>query len=357
LSQGLGRDGIKKNEIESNTNTASNIGAGAANNKDTSSNANIASNKGAASNANAISNLQRVLEAGYFSVTAEIGPPMSANADFVRRKACDMLGLVDAANITDNQTAMVRMSSIAAAYLVQQEGLEAVVQMTCRDRNRIAIQSDLLGAYALGLKNVLCLSGDHQSFGNHPQSKNVYDIDSIQLINALRAMKEDKVFMCGKSVKTPAEFFIGATANPFADPEELQFIRLHKKIGAGARFIQTQAIYDIEKFGRWMEKVRKAGLHDKAFILAGVLVNKSVKSIEMTKKVAGMDVPDIFVERMSRAASQEEEGVNIALELIDEIRKIEGVKGIHIMAVGWEEIVPTIIRKAGFLPRPAMERE
>ncbi|NSW89810.1 MAG: methylenetetrahydrofolate reductase [Firmicutes bacterium] len=300
------------------------------------------------------SNLQKVLKAGHFSVTAEIGPPMSADADFVRKKARDMAGLVDAANVTDNQTAMVRMSSIAAAYLIQQEGLEAVVQMTCRDRNRIAIQSDLLGAYALGLRNVLCLSGDHQSFGNHPQSKNVYDIDSIQLVNALRMMKEEKVFMCGRSTKTPAEFFIGATANPFADPEELQFIRLHKKIAAGAQFIQTQAIYDVEKFAGWMERVRKAGLHNKAYILAGILVNKSLKSIEMTKKVAGMDVPDIFVERMAKAVSQEEEGVRIALDLINEIRKIEGVKGIHIMAVGWENIVPVIVEKAGFLPRPAL---
>ncbi|HOJ12311.1 MAG TPA: methylenetetrahydrofolate reductase [Clostridiales bacterium] len=301
-----------------------------------------------------ISNLQRILEAGHFSVTAEIGPPMSANADFVRGKARDLAGLVDAANVTDNQTAIVRMSSVAASYLIQQEGMEPVLQMTCRDRNRIAIQSDLLGAYALGLRNVLCLSGDHQSFGNHPQSKNVYDIDSIQLINALRIMKEEKTFMCGRTTKTPAEFFIGATANPFADPEELQFIRLHKKVAAGAQFIQTQAIYDLEKFSTWMEKVRKEGLHEKTYILAGILVNKSLKSIEMTKKVAGMVVPDIYVERMKKAASQEEEGVRIALDLIGEIRKIEGIKGIHIMAVGWESIVPKIVEKAGFLPRPVL---
>lgn len=304
-----------------------------------------------------MSNLQKVLEAGHFSVTTEIGPPMSSNADFVRKKACDLVGLVDAANVTDNQTAIVRMSSIAASYLIQEEGIEAVLQMTCRDRNRIAIQSDLLGAYALGLKNVLCLSGDHQCFGNHPQSKNVYDIDSIQLINALRIMKEEKAFMCGKTTKTPAEFFIGATANPFADPEELQLIRLHKKVTAGAQFIQTQAIYDLEWFARWMEKVRKEGLHERTHILAGILVNKSLKSIEMTKKVAGMVIPDIYVERMKKASSQEdqeEEGVRIALDLINEIRKIEGVKGIHIMAVGWESIVPTIVEKAGFLPRPVL---
>ena len=299
-----------------------------------------------------MSNLQRVLEAGHFSVTAEIGPPMSADAEFVRKRARELVGIIDAANVTDNQTAIVRMSSIAASCLIQAEGIEPIVQMTCRDRNRIAIQSDLLGAHALGLKNLLCLSGDHQIFGNHPQSKNVYDIDSIQLIQALDRMKNEKIFMSGKPTKVPAEFFLGATANPFADPEELQFIRLHKKIAAGARFIQTQAIYDVERFAGWMEKVRAAGLHEKTYILAGILVNKSLKSLEMTKKVAGMLVPDAYLDRMKKAENQEQEGVEIALGLIRDLRKIEGISGIHIMAVGWESIVPTIVERAGFLPRP-----
>ncbi len=300
------------------------------------------------------SKLQTMLEAGLFTVTAEIGPPMSANAEIVKKSARELLDHIDAANVTDNQTAIVRMSSVAACYLASQEGVEPVLQMTCRDRNRIAIQSDLLGAYALGIRNLLCLSGDHQTFGNHPESKNVYDIDSIQLLQGLRKMKEDKVFMSGKPSKLPAEFFLGATANPFAHPEELQLIRLHKKIEAGAQFIQTQAIYDVEQFARWMEKVRAAGLHKKAYFLAGVLVNKSLKSLEMTKKVAGMQVPDYLVERMRKAASYEEEGVSIALELIEKIKKIEGVSGIHIMAVGWESIVPSIVEKAGFLPRPKL---
>jgi len=298
------------------------------------------------------SNLQKILEAGQFSVTAEIGPPMSANGEVVRKHAKELKGYIDAANITDNQTAIVRMSSIAAGAIVLGEGIEPVVQMTCRDRNRIAIQSDLLGAYALGMRNVLCLSGDHQCFGNNPQAKNVYDIDSIQLLQALNRMKQDGIMMSGKESKMPPKFFLGATANPFADPEELQLIRLHKKIKAGAQFIQTQAIYDVEWFSRWMEKVRAEGLHEQAYILAGILVNKSVKSIEMTQKVAGMVVPDSLVERMRKAESAEEEGVNIALELINEIRKIEGVSGIHIMAVGWESIVPTIVERAGLLPRP-----
>jgi len=239
------------------------------------------------------------------------------------------------------------MSSIAASCIAQSRGVEAVMQMTCRDRNRIAIQSDLLGAYALGIRNLLCLSGDHQSLGNQPQSKNVYDIDSIQLIKAVADMKNEGVFMSGKKSKNMPKFFIGATANPFADPFELQMIRLRKKIDAGARFIQTQAVYDIGRFEAWMKEVRRLGLHEKAYIQAGILVNKSVKSIEMTRKVSGMQIPDDIVERMRNSDDAEREGVLISLELIDKIRKIEGVRGIHIMAVGWESIVPSIVKEAG----------
>lgn len=301
------------------------------------------------------SNLQMVLESGHFSVSAEIGPPMSADANNVRKKAEELKGIVDAANVTDNQTAIVRMSSIAASYLSLQEGVDPILQMTCRDRNRIAIQSDLLGAYALGLRNLLCLSGDHQTFGNHPESKNVYDIDSIQLLGAMRKLKEEKVFMSGKPSKCPPEFFLGATVNPFADPEELQLIRLQKKINSGAQFVQTQAIYDIDRFEKWMEKVRELGLHKKTFLLAGILVNKSLRSVQATQAVPGMAVPEYYVERMKKATDQKEEGVLIALDLIERLRKIEGVAGIHIMAVGWEEIVPSIVERAGFLPRPKFE--
>jgi len=299
-----------------------------------------------------ISNLHRVLESGGFSVTAEIGPPMSADAEVVREKARALAGIVDAANVTDNQTAIVRMSSIAAAAVASQEGMECVVQMVCRDRNRIALQSDLLGAYALGLRNLLVLSGDHQSFGNHPQSKNVFDVDSIQLLRAFHNLQENGEFIGGNKSKFPPKFFLGATANPFADPEELQLIRLEKKINAGAKFIQTQAIYNVDRFCRWMELVRKKGLHKRAYIQAGVLVNKSLKSIQMTQLVAGMDIPGSFVERMERAEDKQKEGFDIALGLIEKLKAVEGVSGIHIMAVGWEEIVPEIVRQAGLLPRP-----
>ncbi|MDR3354856.1 MAG: methylenetetrahydrofolate reductase [Synergistaceae bacterium] len=309
------------------------------------------------SSAGESTNLQRVLEAGFFSFSAEIGPPMNGSADHVRGKARKLRGFVDAANITDNQTAIVRMSSIAAGYIAQSEGVEAVVQMTCRDRNRIAIQSDLLGAYALGLRNVLALSGDHQSFGNHPGSKNVYDIDSIQLVKGLNDMIEKGVFMGGQKMKEPVSFFLGASANPFADPEELQLIRLEKKIRAGARFVQTQGIYDIDKFKAWMEKARMRGLHEKAFFLAGIVVNRSAKSIEMTALVPGMDIPERLIQRMRDAENKEDEGVSIALELIGELRGIEGVAGVHVMAIGWESVIPAIAERAGFLPRPSFDRQ
>ena len=291
------------------------------------------------------SNLEQVLESGKFAVTAEIGPPMSADSEFVRKKARELKGHVDAVYITDNQTATVRMSSIAAGLLAAEEGLEPVVQMVCRDRNRIAIQSDLLGAHALGIRNLLVLSGDHQTFGNHPQSKNVYDVDSTQLIQSLTNLQENGTFMGGSACKAPPRFFIGGAAHPFADPKELQIMRMKKKIDGGARFITTQSIYNIETFKEWMKLVRAEGLHERTYIQAGVCVNKTLKSIQMTKLVAGMDIPDRLLERMEQAEDRETEGVNIAVELLQEIMTIEGVSGIHIMAIGWESIVPTIIKR------------
>ncbi|MDR1573902.1 MAG: methylenetetrahydrofolate reductase [Clostridiales Family XIII bacterium] len=299
------------------------------------------------------SRLQRLFEAGTFVVTGEVGPPMGADADHVYRAAEALNGVTDAANVTDNQASVLRMSSIAASLLVQRKGIEAVVQMTCRDRNRIAIQSDLLGAWALGLRNLLVLSGDHQSFGNDGAAKNVYDVDSVQLLKMLSDLQREGVFHNGKKAKGVPGFFIGATANPFADPAELQLIRLKKKIHAGAAFIQTQSVYNVDKFEAWMEKVRGLGLHEQAYIEAGIVVNKSLRSIEMTRRVPGMDIPDALVERMRRAEDAKEEGVRIALEIIGRVKGIKGVSGLHIMAVGWEEIVPEVVRRAGFLPRPA----
>ncbi|HOQ99764.1 MAG TPA: methylenetetrahydrofolate reductase [Anaerolineae bacterium] len=304
------------------------------------------------------SNLERILTAGYFAATGELGPPKSAGAEVIRRKARLLKGYVDGVNITDNQTAVVRMSSIAAGAILLHEGLEPIIQMTCRDRNRIAIQSDLLGAYALGLRNLLCLSGDHQTFGNHPGSKNVYDIDSMQLLQIVRAMRDEKKFQCGEAMDVEPRFFLGAAANPFADPFDYRPLRLAKKAKAGADFVQTQLIYNVPKFAEYMKRVRDLGVHEKVHILAGVGPVKSPAMARyMQTKVAGMDVPDSVVQRMERVPKEErkKEGIRICAEIIHQVREIPGVAGVHIMSVEWEEAIPEILELAGLLPRPVVE--
>lgn len=306
------------------------------------------------------SRLERVLAAGNFAVTAELGPPKSADAEMVRKNAEYLRGAVDAVNITDNQTAIVRMSSIAAGVLALQSGLEPVIQITCRDRNRLAIQSDVLGAYALGIRNILCLSGDHQCFGNHPTAKNVYDLDSIQLVAALKGMRDGKAFICGEEIrntkKSPVmepRVFIGAAENPFGDPFAFRVARLAKKIAAGADFIQTQCIYDMDRFKKWMDGARSRGLHKKTYILAGITPLKSVKMAEyMRDSVAGLSVPDHLIERLRNAADSEAEGRKIAVEQIREVREIEGISGVHIMAIGGEKTVAGLVQDSGLLPRP-----
>ncbi len=303
------------------------------------------------------SHLEKVLREGHFAVTCEIGPPKNADAEVVRRKARLIRGYVDAANITDCQTAIVRMSSIASAVIVMQEGVEPVVQMTCRDRNRIAIQADLLGAAALGVKNLLCLTGDHQKFGNHPEAKGVFDLDSITLLDMVRRMRDEKRFMCGEEIKGPTvEFFIGAAANPFADPFEFRVHRMGKKIAAGAEFIQTQIVYNLERFRKFMEMARDLGLTEKAFIMAGITPPKSFGMARYMKYfVPGLDVPDEILKRMKEAKDKREEGINIAVEIIEQVREIPGVAGVHIMAIEWEEAVPEIVKRAGLHPRPLAE--
>lgn len=326
------------------------------------------------------SNLERVLRAGHFAVTAELGPPQSADAEVIRKKAALLRGYCDAVNITDNQTAIVRMSSIGAGTLVVQEGLEPVIQMTCRDRNRLAIQSDLLGAYALGMRNLLCLTGDHQTFGNHPTAKNVFDIDSIQLVQLVTAMRDIKVFQCGEAFKgQEPRFFVGAAAAPFAGPIEFRPYRLAKKVQAGANFIQTQLVYDVDAFSQFMEKVRELGLHHQTFILAGVGPLKSPAMAKYMKdSVPGILVPDKLIERMQQAGAAwagkksdeltkeekkarseawKEEGIRICVELIQQLRQIKGVAGVHIMAIEWEEAVKPIVEGAGLYPRPVISPE
>jgi methylenetetrahydrofolate reductase (NADPH) len=302
------------------------------------------------------SNLEKVLEAGKFGVTGELGPPKSADPEVIKNKAEYMKGNVDAVNLTDNQTSIVRLSSIAAARILLDQGVEPVMQMVVRDRNRIALQSDILGASALGIKNILCLSGDHQSFGNHPTSKNVFDIDSMQLIQAVKNMRDDKKFINGDEIKVEPRMFIGAAVNPFADPFDYRIKRLAKKIKAGVDFIQTQVIYDMEKFEKFMAEVRKQGLHEQVYILGGVTPLKSPKGAKFINKfVSGITIPQEIIDRLGKSEDKEEqkaEGLTQGIETIEHLKTIEGIAGVHVMAIAWESKVPEIVQRAGLLPRP-----
>jgi methylenetetrahydrofolate reductase (NADPH) len=301
------------------------------------------------------SNLEKILQSGQFAVTGELGPPQSADPEVIRSKAKLLKGNVDAVNFTDGQTAIVRMASVAAGFIGMQEGLEPTVQMTCRDRNRIAIQMDVLGLAALGIKNFLCLTGDHQSFGNHPQAKGVFDVDGIQLIQMIKNMRDEKRFQCGEEMDVEPRLFIGAAANPFADPFDFRATRLAKKVAAGADFIQTQIIFNVEKFAKWMEAVRERGLHKQVYIIAGVAPIKGAGAAKyMKNNVPGMDVPDEIIERMSSAPKGEgkQAGIDLCVDIIKQVKEIEGVAGVHVMAIEWEEAVHEIVEKAGLLPRP-----
>jgi methylenetetrahydrofolate reductase (NADPH) len=295
------------------------------------------------------------LAAGHFAVTGELGPPRGNNAEEVRHKAEHLRGVVDSVNITDNQTAVVRMSSVGACRILLDAGIEPNLQMVCRDRNRIALMSDLLGATAMGIKNVLCLSGDHQRFGDHPEAKNVFDLDSMQLLDTFRRMRDDKVFINDKELDGSPEIFIGAAANPFADPFSFRVPRLAKKIAAGADFIQTQCIYNLEKFREYMKRAVDRGLHEKCYIMAGLTPLKSVGMAKyMSKFVPGMDVPQELVKRLQEAGKkkQAQEGIQICIEAIQEVKEIPGVAGVHVMAIEWEHRAKEIIEGAGLLPRP-----
>ncbi len=304
------------------------------------------------------SNLEKVLKAGHFAFTGECGPPRGANVDHLKEKIAHLKGVVDAVNVTDNQTAVVRMSSWAASTIMLQEGVEPNFQMVCRDRNRLAIQSDILGVSAMGVRNMLCLSGDHQIFGNHPQAKNVYDIDSMQLISLVRKMRDEGKFLNDEEIDVPPRLFIGAASNPFADPFEFRVHRLAMKIEAGAEFIQTQCIYNMEKFRDFMKQAVDMGLHEKCYILAGVTPMKSVGMAQyMAKAVPGMDVPDSLVKRLRDAGKGKasEEGIQFSLEQIEEFKEMEGIAGVHLMAIEWEHKVPEIAERAKVLPRPQVE--
>ena len=299
--------------------------------------------------------LERILTSGKFAVTAEAGPPKGTSAEAIRKKGELLRHCCDAVNVTDNQTAIVRMSSIAGCLLLKQQGIEPVMQMVVRDRNRLALQGDVLGAVALGIGNILCLSGDHQKFGNHPGAKGVFDIDSIQLLQALKMMRDEKKFISGEDVSGEVPLFIGAAANPFADPFEYRVNRLAKKIKAGADFIQTQAVYDVSRFAQWMAMLTEQGLDKQVHIMAGVIPIRSAGMARyMRDYVPGVAVPDEIVTRMENSEAPKEEGVKIILEIIEQLKDMPGIHGIHIMAVGWEDIVPEVVEKSGLMPRPVV---
>jgi methylenetetrahydrofolate reductase (NADPH) len=303
------------------------------------------------------SRLKKVLLKGHFAVTAECGPPKGADSKDIDKKGKMLKGFVDSVNVTDNQTGVVRLSSLAACAILLQGGLDPVLQMVTRDRNRIALQSDILGASALGIRNILCLSGDHQSFGNQPQAKGVFDIDSIQLVQLVRQMRDEGVILGGEKLTEPPHLFVGAVENPFADPLSYRVLRLEKKAAAGAEFIQTQCIYNPGRFTEWIGQVRERGIHERVSILGGVTPLKSARMAEyMSEQVAGMDIPDDIIKRMKSvpADRQREEGIKIAVEAIGMLKETKGIRGVHIMAIGWEDVVPQLVEEAGLMPRPTV---
>lgn len=303
------------------------------------------------------SKLEKVLASGALAVTSEVGPPRGAIPEKVREKATLIKDHVDAINVTDNQTAMVRMSSWAAGVIIKQMGLDPILQMVVRDRNRLAMQSDIIGAYSMGINTMMCLSGDHVKFGDHPMANGVFDLDSIQLVQTVKKMRDEGKFQGGADINTPPKMFIGAAANPFADPFELRVMRLAKKIKAGADFIQTQCIFNLDKFEKYMEMVCDRGLDQQVHLLAGITPMKSAGMARyMKNKVPGMDVPDEVIKRMAGVSKEEqpEEGIKIAIESIQRLKEVKGVHGFHIMAIEWEEKVPQIVEKAGLFPRPVL---
>lgn len=297
-------------------------------------------------------NLEHALRAGRFVVTAELGPPRSANADFIRKKAEPLRGKVVAVNITDNSLGIARLSSLIGCLVLQEMGIEPVLQMNCRDRNRIALQSELISAAALGIGNVLLLTGDHQRFGDDPEAMGVFDLDSDSLLALAHRMRDNGELLSGQKMAGPPRLFLGAAANPEGEPIDLQVLRLQKKVAAGADFIQTQAVFDIDHFKQWMARVRSLGLHKETGILAGILVlNSAERAIFLREHVPGMRVSNAIVDRLAKAADPKEEGKKLAQELIQSLAEIEGVAGIHVMTIASEEAIPEVIAPFNAFPR------
>jgi len=301
------------------------------------------------------SKLEKILASGELAVTSECGPPRGSDPEGIKEKAKMIRNHVDAINITDNQTSVTRLCSLASCIHLKLMGVEAILQMVTRDRNRIAIQSDILGAASFDINNMLCLSGDHQSFGDCPTGQNVHDLDSMQLIQTVRHMRDEGKFLGGDEIKRPPNIFVGAAINPFADPYEIRVSRLAKKIACGVEFLQTQCIFNLDKFEQFMKEAAERGLTEKAYILAGLTPLKSAGMAKyMKNRVPGMDVPDDVVKRIAGVDKdkQADEGIKICIESVQRLKECPGVKGFHIMAIEWEEKVPEIVEGGGLYPRP-----
>ena len=302
------------------------------------------------------SNLARILENGQFAVTTEISSPQNTDFETIKENANLIKGYVDAFNVPDGQAAVVAMASWAVCLVGIEEGMDAIAHMTCRDRNRIALQMDILAISASGVNNILCLSGDPISFGNHPEAKPVFDLDSIQLIRMVKKLRDERKFDNGESiVGTEPNLFIGAALNPFAQPLESAVGRLRDKVTAGADFVQTQPIYNIEEFKKWMELLREEGLHKEVKILAGITPVTSLAAARYMKtKIPDVDIPEMIIDRLKKARNKEEvaeEGLKIAVETIKQLKQIEGVAGVHIMTLQREELIPKICKAADLYPR------
>jgi methylenetetrahydrofolate reductase (NADPH) len=300
------------------------------------------------------SRLERVLRSGRFAVTAELAPLDTSDPGAVYQQALILSRVADGINVTDASGAHVHMSSVAACALLTRAGYEPVYQVSCRDRNRIAIQGDILGASALGVKNMLCLTGDGVQAGDQPEAKPVFDFDSIQLLQTARIMRDRGMFLSGREIELPPPLFLGAASNPFVPPRDLRHLRLLKKIEAGADFIQTQYCFDVPVFRAFMARARDLGLHERVYILAGVGPLRSARAARwMRENVPGVHIPDDIVERLEKTPKERRlaEGKRICVEIIEQVRAIEGVHGVHVMAYRQEELVTEIIEEAGLLPR------
>jgi methylenetetrahydrofolate reductase (NADPH) len=297
------------------------------------------------------STFQRRLAAGQIVVTGEIAPPKGAARGALEQLASGLRGVVDAVNLTDNQRGIGRMSALGAGVILHQLGMEPIVQMTCQHRNRIALQSDVLSGAACGIANFLCMTGDHPRIGDHPEAKNVLDLNSFQLIKMMRKMRDEGRFQSNVPLSEAPKFFLGGVANPNIE----RIARLEKKLQSGAEFIQTQLIFDCERFSQWMADARAAGLHQQAYIIAGVMIIRSAHSARFLRDhLPGSRIPDWVVTRMEHAEDAEREGIQIAAELAQSLLSVEGVRGVHIMSVGWTKAIPAVVQQAGLLPRPPL---